>query len=305
MVHGDQDAAVLPADLERDIFETTATTRPVSIPTLMLVALRVRAWLEPLLYRTLVLPGADDNLSLEDQVSGYPVLRRDALLSLVHSKPPDFWAKNVRHLLLGEGPIADASLILSVCSGLENLWITRAHFNDVLPLIESLPLKRLHCSLQFGSQPRIPFTHQLVAQITHLELFDTFHSDQDTFLPALWSGSDLIPNLTHFAFRDPGLLAMCRALLSRASIRVVISVLQIHQLPLDDSIFFYYPDLGELRKDPRYVVMNCRFYVRDWQVGARTGIDYWSRAEDFISKRRSREIDPLRFEMPDGSTNIA
>jgi hypothetical protein len=35
----------LPADLERAIFEIAAHARPVSIPTFMLVAWRVKTWL--------------------------------------------------------------------------------------------------------------------------------------------------------------------------------------------------------------------------------------------------------------------
>ncbi|KAJ7866185.1 hypothetical protein B0H14DRAFT_3862044 [Mycena olivaceomarginata] len=47
----------LPPELECRIFEIVALARPVSIPSLMLVARRVKEWPEPLLYRIIMLPG--------------------------------------------------------------------------------------------------------------------------------------------------------------------------------------------------------------------------------------------------------
>ncbi|KAJ6574558.1 hypothetical protein B0H19DRAFT_1254249 [Mycena capillaripes] len=47
----------LPPELERKIFEICTYAQPVSIPNLMLVAARVKEWLEPLLYVTIVVEG--------------------------------------------------------------------------------------------------------------------------------------------------------------------------------------------------------------------------------------------------------
>ncbi|KAJ7887662.1 hypothetical protein B0H14DRAFT_3430691 [Mycena olivaceomarginata] len=58
---------MLPAELEREVFEICSLSRPVSIPTLMLIAKRVKEWIEPLLYRV---------------------------------KPPKFFHDTARHLLL-------------------------------------------------------------------------------------------------------------------------------------------------------------------------------------------------------------
>ncbi|KAF7317625.1 hypothetical protein MKEN_00849900 [Mycena kentingensis (nom. inval.)] len=43
----------LPRELERAIFELAALRRPRSIPVLMLVAWRVKEWLDPVLFRSL------------------------------------------------------------------------------------------------------------------------------------------------------------------------------------------------------------------------------------------------------------
>jgi hypothetical protein len=42
-----EDEPRLPAELEQVIFETTAHIRPLSIPTLMLIAWRVKKWFVP------------------------------------------------------------------------------------------------------------------------------------------------------------------------------------------------------------------------------------------------------------------
>ncbi|KAJ7808816.1 hypothetical protein B0H14DRAFT_2608603 [Mycena olivaceomarginata] len=55
----------------------------------------------------------------------------------------------------------------------------------------------------------------------------------------------------------------------------------------------------ELIQEPRLVVVVCVGYREDWVKGAITGHDYWSQAEDFIAKRKSREIDPLEYYIPE------
>ncbi|KAJ7869035.1 hypothetical protein B0H13DRAFT_2063518 [Mycena leptocephala] len=41
-----------------------------------------------------------------------------------------------------------------------------------------------------------------------------------------------------------------------------------------------------------------RAFHQDWYMGTHGGSDYWSRAEIFIAKRRSGEIDPLKYRIP-------
>jgi hypothetical protein len=45
--------------------------------------------------------------------------------------------------------------------------------------------------------------------------------------------------------------------------------------------------------------MGAHYYLKDWQMGAHAGIDYWTHAEDFISKRRSGEIDGVSTVVPE------
>jgi hypothetical protein len=49
----------------------------------------------------------------------------------------------------------------------------------------------------------------------------------------------------------------------------------------------------QLVQDVRFVtvLMHRKRWVDDWHQGAQHGTDFWTRAERFIAKRRSREID--------------
>ncbi|KAJ6564485.1 hypothetical protein B0H19DRAFT_79022 [Mycena capillaripes] len=80
-------APIHPEDLEREIFEISAHSQPVFILTLMLVARRVKIWLEPLLYRTIV---------LDHPLEGHPIHSWDTLFPILESKPASFFHHAVR-----------------------------------------------------------------------------------------------------------------------------------------------------------------------------------------------------------------
>ncbi|KAF7377257.1 hypothetical protein MSAN_00146000 [Mycena sanguinolenta] len=111
----------LPADLERTIFEITAFAAPECIPRLVLVAWRVKIWLEPILYRTLVIEGKRHNLI--------------PFLDTLASKPAAFFADSTRHLFMDDFDPSAMRAILSACSQVENLWVinTSAGTHILLP----------------------------------------------------------------------------------------------------------------------------------------------------------------------------
>ncbi|KAJ6476770.1 hypothetical protein C8R47DRAFT_1290093 [Mycena vitilis] len=51
----------------------------------------------------------------------------------------------------------------------------------------------------------------------------------------------------------------------------------------------------DLAQDVRLVTMSSDKSLEDWVMGAYAGVDYWSRAEEFIAKRRSGEINSLQY----------
>ncbi|KAJ6464694.1 hypothetical protein DFH09DRAFT_1226285 [Mycena vulgaris] len=236
-----------PAELEREIFEIAARSRPLSIPTLMLVAWRVKLW-----FVLTASPGLTNHL-----------------IQLIHSRPA-LLRESVQHLYLYWIPKDDAQVILSACPVVENLWIGGGmQLEDLIRTIEDLPLKHLYCHMDsiFGSHSKIDFKHRIFTHITHLKIFDfSFPGGIDL---GMWGGLALVPHLTHLCFDDETFLPF-----------------------LDRPMLV--GDKPALLKDHRFIFMSCERYAQDWHTGARTGLDFWSRAEDFIARRRSGEIDPLQ-----------
>ncbi|KAJ7123483.1 hypothetical protein C8R44DRAFT_875674 [Mycena epipterygia] len=116
-----------------------------------------------------------------------------------------------------------------------------------------------------------------------------------------WSELSLIPQLTHLAFNDADIGPLCGELLETCRSLAVLVFLRSQ-----GGRWVNPSHAAELSKDPRFIEMRCVYYLLDWQMGAHAGKDYWSRAESFIVKCRSGEIDVLQYEIPDDeSVNLA
>ncbi|KAJ6574383.1 hypothetical protein B0H19DRAFT_1371472 [Mycena capillaripes] len=274
----------LPTELERAIFEIAAQARPLSIARFMRVAQRVKVWLEPLLYRTIAICLHRDELQRLD--FGHPTFPSDRI-----HKSMQFPGHLVRHLLLWDISVEDAGVMLSACRSIENLWIHDIVVGDgqLFSVIENLPLTHLYCNISnlFGPQRRIDCSHRLFSKITHLSVFDS--TLRNSITEKMPTELRLIPHLTHLSFWDEAFVEICLLLLRGCKSLLVLVVLEPALRRL--AVMKRNPDELELAKDPRFVAMGCRSESKDWTTGAHTGIDYWSRAEDFIAKRRSGEID--------------
>ncbi|KAJ6534252.1 hypothetical protein B0H19DRAFT_1185616 [Mycena capillaripes] len=73
----------LPPELECRIFEAVALAHPTKIPQLMLVAWRVKEWVEPLLYHVIFL--TDVSRVTYWQSQGFPIVPPDILLAAIAS----------------------------------------------------------------------------------------------------------------------------------------------------------------------------------------------------------------------------
>ncbi|KAJ7921925.1 hypothetical protein B0H13DRAFT_140548 [Mycena leptocephala] len=121
----------LPPELERTIFEIVALSRPSGIPNLMLVAARVKAWIEPLLYRIVL---CRTSRLRQIKFVGFPAstITVETLLRLAATTgSPSVIQNSIRHLFLDgflDGfPVSDrVDAILTACSGVTNLF---AHFH--------------------------------------------------------------------------------------------------------------------------------------------------------------------------------
>ncbi|KAF7340658.1 hypothetical protein MSAN_02137800 [Mycena sanguinolenta] len=184
---------LFPRELEREIFEICALSQPVFIPKVMLVAQRVKEWIEPLLYRTIV---------LGFRVPGVPSLPYHIVSSVICRKPKVFFHKAVRHLLVFTAlyPTREVDSMLSLCTGVEDIWLFNAR-KALIPLVRSLPLKRLYVGFESLPSPTLPMfsrlTHlhlrvdqkmnlicafvEALTALTHLSLTDSFSSDGTAF----------------------------------------------------------------------------------------------------------------------------
>ncbi|KAJ7473839.1 hypothetical protein B0H11DRAFT_2195509 [Mycena galericulata] len=266
-----QITARLPLELEEAIFVLSAVSRPVSIPNLILVAWRVKHWVEPLLYRTLVINAAP--------IDDLPSCSVDAFIGITRTNQA-MLLKSVRNLMLRNTSSDDAESIISACSGVQNLYITNVLLHTstrmYFPGHDTMPLTRLYCDRGDIFVPHYPrFAHPLFANITHLELF---HLDNESR-----KGLALLPRLTHLAYADDinSLWPWKQLLEECKSLRVLICV--CWPLPRHD------PPVVE---DPRFVMMLVEGYIADWQRGILTGRDFWTRAEEFIAKRTSSQTNP-------------
>ncbi|KAF7374620.1 hypothetical protein MSAN_00346600 [Mycena sanguinolenta] len=132
----------MPVELQMEIFDLAASSRPVTIPKFMLVSWWVNKLVEPLLYRTIV---------VEQPIDGYPVFTKQNLLRAIQSKPASFFRYSVRHLNLTSDfrnkrtrlSTKDAKIILSACCGVVDLVITGEFLLPDAPTLNSLPLRRL------------------------------------------------------------------------------------------------------------------------------------------------------------------
>ncbi|KAJ7869968.1 hypothetical protein B0H13DRAFT_1049321 [Mycena leptocephala] len=111
----------LPLELERHIFELVALSCPASIPNLMRIAWRITTWVEPLLYRTLVMM---PRTTVPYEI---PLCSFDKFARIARSKPPSFLdaVRNVMVLALHSQDMCseDMNIVIRTCPRIENLYI--------------------------------------------------------------------------------------------------------------------------------------------------------------------------------------
>ncbi|KAJ7112714.1 hypothetical protein C8R44DRAFT_882466 [Mycena epipterygia] len=271
----------LPLELERYIFEIAALARPKSIPDLMRVAWRVKHWLEPLLYRTLVVR------HLAEPTDCFPSCDVATFMKIASTQKMSFLRDSVRNLVVDFLSTEDTHAVLSACPSVENLHVITAGTSNLpftAPPLDAMPLRHLYCGLkEFCTITSFePFHHSSFHRITHLELFYGLEG------PWTWSRLVELPQLTHLTHSTATVIPACgQVLADLKSLRALI-ILDIP--PADPSA-----ELDLLSEDPRFVMIQLDSYEQDWQEGILTGVDYWVRADEFIAKRISGEIDRHTF----------
>ncbi|KAJ6540500.1 hypothetical protein B0H19DRAFT_1175762 [Mycena capillaripes] len=292
----------VPHELERLIFEYAAFSHPSSIPSLMLVAWRVNQWVEPLLYRVVIVsPG----LAVR-QIHGFPVVPVSILLRAAAARPSSFLELAVRHLLLQEAtePLRSAVVngILAACPCVTTLWHSGGipHLN-ILGDLQRLSHLATNVRRLF-SPGLVDFTHPLFRNITHLEFLDASQS-----LP-LKVSTDLtcIPHLTHIAFNVIQKPTFTHGFFPYL-LHTPIATSDILHAALQDArlqciIFFFSPSTYDLpadarpdSDDERFVYVSRTDVCLDWLRGVDGGEDHWARAEAFIAAKRAGTVDSSRY----------
>ncbi|KAJ7657273.1 hypothetical protein DFH06DRAFT_1473260 [Mycena polygramma] len=274
----------LPPELERQIFEMAARSRPTSIPRLMRVAWRVKHWLEPLLYHTLIF-----NMN---PIDGFPRCTIETFNRIVRTKPGSFLRDSVRRVVGRHLSFNNISNILTACPGIEHLNITVARELAHLPPpprgFDALPLKKLHCDLNVFVDFDTPLAVPAFAHLTHLELFDFLdhHGNTEAEVYARWATLGSLPHLTHLAlpyFRSRGNKPILRDVLALCKSLCALLVLRAPEpgTPFPEEIAF-------LQNNDMRVVLLGGYTL--WQAGALTGADIWARADKLISQKLSGEV---------------
>ncbi|KAJ7636629.1 hypothetical protein FB45DRAFT_448385 [Roridomyces roridus] len=254
----------LPMDIERETFEWTAIAHPSSIPTLLLVARRVRIWVEPYLYRAIkVAPWPP-----------YSIMERDVLNGT--GKPASFYRDAVRHLYIQDKPRAD---VLKICTRTRSIT-SFGRAPELMPVLPQMDLRRLSLSLrELFNGP--PYLHPLFQTITHLDLHDIIGEDDEQdpvvrLLPAL-------PALTHLCLCDQ--VPPVRKILADCShLQILVNPWLISDAALGRTLAANPPI-----QDPRFMVTVYNDVNDEWEADVK-GHSIWEAAEEFVERKRRGEI---------------
>ncbi|KAF7364329.1 hypothetical protein MSAN_01093100 [Mycena sanguinolenta] len=286
MTTGDELQPLLPAELEKEIFEVSALSDLRLIPNLVLVSKRVKIWLEPLLYRCL-------SISHEDFRNRHSEIVRMSsyeFVQILDTKTASFLRDHVHHLALTSLSDAAVECALSSCTGIRSLAIFQVEPNPTfLPLIQAVPLVRLSINIGQLCDPGTHFEPSTFLHLTHFEIFGT-----DARPSVCWAGDlSLLPALTHLLiYPSPegihkstfrAILALCK------SLEVLV------RLVGDEQDVANYTDFGD---DFRAVTLLTGKFLRNWEKGVLRGEDYWFLADAFVHGRRTGRIPASNYAIP-------
>ncbi|KAJ7185036.1 hypothetical protein C8R46DRAFT_470300 [Mycena filopes] len=267
-----------PLELEREIFETAALQHTNSIPALLRVCRRVFVWLEPLLYRVVVIPS-----------DAAPILRP------VQSKPATFLQRAVRYLFITPD-MEDTLKIIIGCSNIVGLLIDGTLRPDVLDVLDHMAVRRLNFTLPAALSEWAPvtFTRPAFLFLTHLELYQGDDDDEPEVVTwSHFSPLASLPALTHLCF--------CQYISSDVLSNVAAECPQLVVIVTAwwEGMFFSADARSFAASlsftDHRVVVMLVASYIEDWKLGALGGTDFWVRAENFPAMKRTGEITKTTF----------
>ncbi|KAJ7055830.1 hypothetical protein C8F01DRAFT_447064 [Mycena amicta] len=270
-----EEGCFLPPDLERKIFEITATLHPWTAPALLRVARRVFSWIEPLLYR---------NMDLEADFELHQFLR-------VASSKPALLTSGVRqvilpHTLLTRAAKKEIYAALRLCHNIERFAIgTQITSPDLLEILETLEVRRFAGTFRaifpvFNALNSTSYASIAFRFITHVEVFDDLtlaaNADLREFVLSL-------PALTHLGMNYIQEPSMIDGFLSELPQLKIFAVLCDPQY--DDEIDRQY--FESVLHDPRIVMCKLKAWYDAILISE---AHWWMGAEDFVERKLRGEI---------------
>ncbi|KAJ7182354.1 hypothetical protein C8R43DRAFT_966977 [Mycena crocata] len=266
----------LPTELEKEIFELVAENCFPGIPGLLLVAQRVKVWIEPMLYRTLIVAASELHGDIVDKPRR--IISPEKFLEVLNSRPASFLHHHVRHLFLCQFAIDEAEKILTKCGGVQDIVFSGSTHPTFLPLLSAIAPRRLDMRLKDLFRPvAIDLSNMLFSRLTHL-CVDSYDIDADNWQP--WVGLATLPCLTHLAFFSVDSPEFLTNTLTRCPRLSMLVALWLKTSDVDEGL------TEALVHDKRFLQLVVEDFLKDWQTGAFGGQDYWSRAEAIIRQRQ-------------------
>ncbi|KAJ7028128.1 hypothetical protein C8F04DRAFT_1266335 [Mycena alexandri] len=289
--------AKLPPDLERLIFETAARLHPTIIPKLVLVAWRVKNWLEPVLYRVLFVTSSQI-LHPMHQFNGFHVFNVDILLIAIDTNPPGFLRRLVRSVLIEDTTRSkpfEIQTVLAACGDATSVCMDFAPG----PLLPEVAAMRSLCRLRISAGTLLAtdshIARPLFPHLTHLELLEAYlpNNRSSWALDAddVYIKLPRFPNLTHVAFNTaPHNAVFAKTVHDDRRLRCIVFLVSRPVVLGAASPFLH---------DRRFICVQQDPDPRaDWLRGADGGEDFWKRAEAFIEARHKGSIDPSEYNNP-------
>ncbi|CAK5272469.1 unnamed protein product [Mycena citricolor] len=279
----------MPCELERYIVEMYALecAGPERILQLLPVCHRVRVWLEPALYRTLIFNDGSDEERL-------PTCEIDVIdrLSTAYPGALQNIVKNI--MLIGERRDT-VERVLRSCNAAENVFLAGCATRGLDLSLISPSLRHLHCTAETLELLNWKPEGYTFPALTHLELFNIdshSHGRVPQTLLRLLSRKHF-PYLAHLAISATSVIRYLPEVIPHLqnleSIVIVSAYRIVSSTPLPES------DRRILMGDQRLVLVSVPDYVEDWQDGVLTANDFWARAARRIANRLSGAVDANHY----------
>nr|GAT54519.1 predicted protein [Mycena chlorophos] len=248
----------------------------------MLVAQRVKLWVEPLLYRT---------ITVQNSAKFFHLLR------ILRTKPPSFLASAVWHIHYAI-PLPRESLVsadicaevLALCPGTTHVGTTVSFMGtrsrDAMSVLTNLQDLTTELGILFEHTQPIDARHRVFAHVTHLNLHDRM--GLRSVRQRIWDAVPAMPSLTHLRMLSGDSIADAHIehlLFSCPKLRILLLTLEGHW----DEHFHRTRRVSDSRLVWAFVDEAYGRFWADWTRHTRGETCLWTMAEDVVRQRTMRQ----------------